>query len=282
MSRSTVNVLYTSLFTAGALLCLSILMFLLATLLWKGLGAVSFEFIFTPSRSFGAGGGIIYQIAGSLILVSAAALITLPIAVGTAVFKSEFLKPGRLQRICTILVYGLNGIPSIVFGIFGLIFFVNILNTGISWFAGSAILAIMILPTVVLSSYNSISSIPVIYRESAAALGLDRWQVIVRVVIPQGLHGAVTGLLLGLARAVGETAPIMFVATAFSGVQLPGSPFEPVVALPTHILELSQQALDPVALGNAWGASFVLICLVVFFSLSALYARIRLREVSYR
>jgi phosphate transport system permease protein len=176
----------------------------------------------------------------------------------------------------------LNGVPSVIFGIFGLVFFVNVLGTGISWFVGSIILAMMILPTVVLATYHSINSIPEIYRESALALGLNKWQVIAKVLLPQGIGGAITGLFLGLARAVGETAPIMFIATAFTGVEIPGSFFEPVTALPTHILALAQQAINEQALQNAWGASFVLICLVTVFSALGLWSRKKLKTVGLR
>jgi phosphate transport system permease protein len=112
------------------------------------------------------------------------------------------------------------------------------------------------------------------------ALGLSKWETITKVLLPQSFSGAVTGLLLGLARAIGETAPIMFIATAFSGVDLPSGIKEPVATLPTHILALAQQATNPQALQNAWGASFTLIMLVMFFSLSALYIRKRQLKLS--
>ncbi len=251
----------------------SVLVFLIFTLLWKGFQSVSLEFLTLPARNFGADGGILYQITGSVMLVFMAALLSFPIALGTAIYKSEYLKNDRLQRWSDILIYGLNGIPSVIFGIFGLILFVNLLNTGISWFVGSIILGIMILPTLVLTAYQSINSIPQHYRESGLTLGLSKWQVNTQILIPMGIHGAITGLLLGLARAIGETAPIMFIATAFSGAAIPGSLFEPVASLPTHILALTQQATDPVALQNAWGASLVLIVLVGLFSISALFFR---------
>jgi len=140
----------------------------------------------------------------------------------------------------------------------------------------------MILPTIVLSTYQSLNSIPRIYKENAQALGLNKWQVITSVLLPQGIGGAITGLLIGLARAAGETAPIMFIATAYSGVEVPGSFFEPVTALPTHILALAQQATNPQALQNAWGASVVLISLIMIFSISGLYTRIKLSSISKR
>jgi len=121
-------------------------------------------------------------------------------------------------------------------------------------------------------------TIPKIYHENAAALGLNKSQIIRLVTLPQSLHGVVTGTLIGLARAIGETAPIMFIATAFSGVSVPRSLVEPVSTLPTHILELAQQSTDPQALQNAWGASLILIVLVASFSLMALFARRRLKS----
>lgn len=263
-------------------MCCLILLFLFAVITWNGIRAIDFDFLFTASRDFGAAGGIFYQLIGSLLLIGFAALISFPLALGTAIFKSEVLRSARMQKLCTILVYGLNGVPSIIFGIFGLIFFVNVLHIGISWLVGSIILAMMILPTMVLATYQSMNSIPQIYRESARALGLDQSQVIVKVLLPQGIGGAITGLFLGLARAVGETAPILFIATAFSGVEIPRSFFEPVTALPTHILALAQQATHPQALQNAWGASFVLICWVMIFSILGLWGRMKLKKVSQR
>jgi phosphate transport system permease protein len=116
-------------------------------------------------------------------------------------------------------------------------------------------------------------SIPHSYRETARALGLNAWQIVTKVVLPQGIGGAITGLLMGLARAIGETAPIMFIATAFSGVTLPHALNIPVSSLPTHILALTKQAIQPQALSNAWGASLVLLTLVLIFNISALISR---------
>lgn len=263
-------------------LCGLLLAGLLAAITWKGMGAMNPEFLLTRARDFGSAGGIFYQLAGSLLLVVAAALLCFPVAVGTALFKSEYLRSKRLKHLSTLLVYGLNGVPSIIFGIFGLIFFVNVLDTGVSWFVGSVILAMMMLPTVVQAAYQAIESIPTMYRESARALGLSKWQIVVKVLLPQGLGGAITGLFLGLARAVGETAPIMFIATAFSGVDVPGSLFEPVTTLPTHLLALAQQATDPQALQNAWGTGLVLMGLVTCFSVLGLVSRTKLRRFSQR
>ncbi len=275
MSRAWKNRLFCSMMRLAVLLCAAVLVFLLSVIFWKGVQGMTPAFLLTPSRNFGTEGGVLYQLLGTLLLVATAALISFPIALGTAIFKSEFLRRPGVHRAFDLLIFSLNGVPSIIFGLFGLIFFVTVLGTGISWFVGALILAIMILPAIVLATYQAINAIPQIYRESALALGLNRWQVIRSVILPQGIHGAITGLLLGLARAAGETAPIMFIATAFSGVAIPRSLLEPVTALPTHILALAQQAHEAQALQNGWSASLVLLSLVLLLSASALYARVR-------
>jgi len=282
MNREIRTKLFYLLGLFSLLICGTILFFFLGTIFWRGIPAIHLGFLLTAARDFGAAGGILYQILGTLLLIIFAALFSFPLALGTAIFKSEYLKHRHLHKILKILIFGLNGIPSIIFGVFGLIFFVNILNMGISWLVGSIILGIMILPTIVLAAYQSINSIPGVYRETARALGLTRWQTVYRVLLPQGFGGAVTGLLLGLARAAGETAPIMFIATAFSGVDVPRSFLEPVAALPTHIMALAQQATNPDALQNAWGASLVLMSIVMVLSISALIGRVKFKTVYQR
>jgi len=261
---------------------MALLLGLIFTISFRGISAISLNFLFLPARDFGASGGIFYQIFGSVLMVTIAAVLTLPIALGTAIYSSEYMRSNRKKRVLELTLLSLNGIPSITYGIFGLILFVNVLGTGISWLVGSVILAIMMLPTVTLSTVQSMRSLPVTFRENGFALGFSRAEVIRFIVVPQGLQGLVTGLLLGLARAIGETAPIMFIATAFSGVTVPVSVVEPVSTLPTHILALAQQATNPAALKNAWGASFVLLSIVFLLSLSAFYARTRLKNLNQR
>jgi phosphate transport system permease protein len=273
MNRRFLNQLFTLLSSLAALFCLLVLCFLLAVIVSQGLPAISLEFILSPARNFGAEGGILYQLLGSLLLVVCAGIISLPIALGVAIYKSEYLQNSKAQQFSHLLLYALNAVPSVVFGIFGLIFFVNILHSSLSWLVGSIILSLMMLPTITLSCYQSMRSIPHSYRETARALGLNTWQIVTKVVLPQGIGGAITGLLMGLARVIGETAPIMFIATAFSGVTLPQALNTPVSSLPTHVLALTKQATQPQALSNAWGASLVLLTLVLIFSISALISR---------
>ncbi len=273
MNRRLINEVFTIFSSLAALFCLVVLCFLLTVIVSQGFPALSFKFIVSPAKNFGAEGGVLYQLLGSLLLVICAGVISLPIALGVAIYKSEYLQNSRLQLLSHLLLYALNAVPSVVFGIFGLIFFVNILHTGLSWFVGSIILALMILPTITLSCYQSMSSIPHSYRDTAYALGFNNWQTVIQVVLPQGIGGAITGLLMGLTRAIGETAPIMFIATAFSGVTIPQTLNTPVSSLPTHILALTKQATQPQALSNAWGASLVLLTLVLILSISALFSR---------
>lgn len=247
----------------------------------KGLPAINIEFLTTQSKNFGAEGGILYQLLGSIIIISGAGVVSLPIALGTAVYQYEYINPS-LKRISNLMIYALNGVPSIIFGLFGLVFFVYHLGLGISWVSGSLILGTMILPTIIVSIKESFDGLPIIYKESACALGLSKWQVIRSVLIPQSISGIITGLLLGLARAAGETAPIMFTATCFSGILLPHSFSEPVTTLPTHILYLAQEASNPDTLANAWGASFILIILICIISICSMIIRTRFRTIVTR
>lgn len=253
----------------GLFIAIAILLGLISFLLFKGFTQLSVNFLFTPAKNFGAAGGIWFQIVGSLIIIIFTAILTFPLALGTSLYIQVLLKHRKIQTMAHQVLLVLNGVPSIVFGLFGLIFFVHLLDTGVSWIIGSIILSIMILPMVIYSSIQSIQTINPSYLENASALGLNKWQIIKRVYIPNSLGGTLTGLCLGLARAIGETAPIMFIATAFSGVEIPHGPFEPVSTLPTHILALAQEAGNPKALANAWSAALVLIGLVFFINLLA-------------
>lgn len=251
----------------------SILIMILLIVLFKGLPAIDIDFLTTESRDFGSEGGVLYQTIGTLILVFGAAVLSLPFALGSALYQTEYLKSPTMKRISGLLIYSLNGVPTIIFGLFGYIFFGIFLGLGISWLTGTFILAIMILPTIMVSIKEAVEGIPHKYREEALSLGLTPWQLIKAVVIPQSLFGIITGLLLGLARAAGETAAIMFTATTFSGVLIPRSFLEPVTTLQTHILVLAQNATNPTALTNAWGAGLILILIVFVMVIGSMLIR---------
>jgi len=249
-----------------------LLVFILGTLLVKGLPAFHAGFLFEESRDFGLSGGIFYQAVGTLILMVTAVFWSLPVALGSVLFQTEYLS-GKFKTFLTQLTYILNATPTILFGLVGYLFFGVYL--GVSWVTGSLILAVMILPTLQVSIREAVEALPEKYREAGMALGLSRSSQIRRIILPQCFYGIVTGVLLGLARAAGETAAIMFTATTFSGIQLPQSFSDPVPTLQTHILVLAQEAANPQSLAQAWGAGLVLLGLVLMLTLTAWVFRTR-------
>ena len=223
-----------------------------------------------------------YQTAGTLILMTGAVVVSLPVALGAALFQTEYLKSQRLKKVFRNLIYSLNGMPTILFGLVGYMVFGVYLETGVSWLTGTLILAVMILPTLQVSFQQAVEALPEKYRDAGMALGLSPGAMIRAVIIPQSLFGIITGVLLGLARAAGETAAIMFTATTFSGISLPQTWTDPVPTLQTHILILAQEALNPEALANAWGAGGVLLSLAFILIAGALLCRSRMRMESER
>lgn len=259
-----------------------LLVFILATVLWKGLPALKISFLLEESRDFGKSGGILYQALGTLLLMAGAVVLCLPVALGSVLFQTEFLRSAAIKKFLRLLIYSLNGVPTIIFGLVGYVFFGLLLDTGVSWVTGTLILAVMILPTLHVSIQEAVETIPLAYREAGLALGLTPWQLIRSVIVPQSVYGIVTGTLLGLARAAGETAAIMFTATTFSGIRLPESWSDPVPTLQTHILILAQEAVSPQALTNAWGAGLVLLTIVFILIAATLLIRTRLPMESER
>ena len=252
-----------------------LLVFILGTLFVKGLPAFHAGFLFEESRDFGLSGGIFYQAVGTLILMTTAVLWSLPVALGSVLFQTEYLS-GKFKTFLTQLTYILNATPTILFGLVGYLFFGVYLDKGVSWVTGSLILAVMILPTLQVSFREAVEALPEKYREAGMALGLSRPSQIRRIILPQCFYGMVTGVLLGLARAAGETAAIMFTATTFSGIQLPQSFSDPVPTLQTHILVLAQEAANPESIAQAWGAGLVLLGLVFILTLTAWAFRTRM------
>jgi len=250
-----------------------VLILIVGVALWKGWPALSLSFFTQESRDFGSGGGIYYQAMGTILLMLGAVLVCLPVALGSVLFQTEFLHSEKIKKLFRLLIYSLNGVPTIIFGLVGYLFFGVFLKIGISWITGALILSVMILPTVQVAIQEAVDSIPEQYRETGSALGLTPWQQIRSIIIPQSIFGIVTGMLLGLARAAGETAAIMFTATVFSGILLPQTWSDPVTTLQTHILVLAQEAVNPQALTNAWGAGLALLMIVFGLITASLFLR---------
>jgi phosphate transport system permease protein len=260
-----------ALVVAATLIVLAILVIILQDIILNGLPALSWEFLTQPPRDLGRAGGIFPAIIGTLYLVMGAIAIALPLGVGAAIYLVEYTREGRITRLIRTGVDLLNGTPSIVFGLFGFAFIVLYLGVGVSMLAGQVTLALMVLPTVIRTTEESLKNIPQSLREGSLALGATRWQTISRVVLPPAVPGIVTGAILSIGRAAGETAPIMFTAVVFSSRFLPDSVFQPVMALPYHLFILATNV--PGASTNKYGTALVLLLLVVGFYSIAIVVR---------
>ncbi|HVS31165.1 MAG TPA: phosphate ABC transporter permease PstA [Thermoanaerobaculia bacterium] len=275
--------LFTLFAGAGAAVALLVIATVVGLVVFRGAGAISWRFFFEQSRAVGAEGGVLYHLAGTFILIATAGMIALPVAAGVGLYHQLYLRSDRGRRSLEALLHALNGIPSIVFGLFGLAFFVQLLGMRKSWLAGGILLAMMILPTVTVAFLEKLRAIPPASVEAAFGLGLRRNHIAWSLLLPQGAAGLVTGTLLGLARAAGETAPIMFTAVIFAGATVPrGIVDSPVLALPYHIFVLAQDSFDPAMTTNMWGSAIVLLMLVITLSLIALPLRLRIHEEARR
>jgi phosphate transport system permease protein len=267
---------------AGIVAAFTIFAFVIAPVVLRGARAVSWTFLTQHMTEAGAGGGIVYQLLGTLILIATAATCVLPLAIGLGITHQLYVSPRKARAIGSTL-HALNAVPSIVFGLFGLAVFVQSFGLRKSWLAGGLVLAMMILPTVSLAFIEKLRAVPRATLEAATGLGLRRAQIAWGILLPQGVSGLVTGTLLGLARAAGETAPIMFTAAVFSGATVPrGVVDSPVLALPYHIFVLAQDSLDPASTGKMWGSAVVLLSLVLLLSAIALPFRLKVHEEARR
>ena len=264
---------------ASAVVSAAVFVGIVAVILGRGLPAFDWSFVSEPTGQALGSGGVRYQLLGTLVLVVTTLVVVAPISLGWALAQTLFVTRQSSRRRLRRLLYALNGVPSILFGIFGLIVFVKYLDWGKSWLAGGIVLALMILPTVTVAWVERIEALPGKYLRTAAGLGLSRGQIAWSVVVPQTWGGGVSGALLGLARAAGETAPILFTAAVFSGATLPGGIREsPVLALPYHVFVLAQDSFDPAAGAHLWGAALVLLAFVMALGALALPLRLRAKE----
>jgi phosphate transport system permease protein len=250
-----------SILTALVMTVIFILGVILYDIISKGIPAISWQFLTQAPSDLGRAGGIFPAIVGTLYLVAGAILIALPIGIGAAIYLTEYTREGRLTSIIRTGVDLLNGTPSIVFGLFGLAFLVLFIGFGISLIAGQITLALMVLPTIIRTTEEALRSVPQTLREGSLALGATRWQTIRRVVMPPAIPGIITGTILSIGRAAGETAPILFTAAVFSKRFLPSSLFEPVMALPYHLFVLATNV--PGSATNKYGTALVLLLLVI-------------------
>ncbi len=239
-------------------------------ILFKGIPALDWVMLFGSSQNaaFGSVTTLWPQVSGSLLLMLGACMLAAPVAFGGALFYALAASP-RQQQALLGMMHLLVGIPPIVYGLCGLIVLVHMLHWGISLLTGMVILAVIILPMLLLNSVNAVARVPGGKTEAAQALGLSNGQVIRRVWLPAAWPALMTGLLLGMARALSETAPILFTATVFSGVAWPDSLLSPVTSLQTHIFYLAQEGANAQAVDIAWASAVILVALVTALSFSA-------------
>jgi phosphate transport system permease protein len=276
--KSIQRIIFTLLRIAASIngLALLVIIFFLVTNGWR---AINWTFLTQAPTDAMTKGGILPCIVGTLCLSIGAILFALPIGVASAIYLHEYAPPGRLVRVIRLGINNLAGVPSVVFGLFGLAFFVTWLKFGVSILAGALTLGVLSLPVIIGASEEALRAVPQTYREASLALGATKWQTIYKVVLPAALPGILTGAILGFSRAAGETAPIMFTAAVFFSPNLPTSIFDRVMALPYHIYVLATAGTEIEKTRHLqYGTALVLIVLVLGMNLIAIIYRSRLRR----
>ncbi|MCX5714873.1 MAG: phosphate ABC transporter permease PstA [Candidatus Omnitrophica bacterium] len=243
----------------------------------KGLPALSWQFIFDVPRQGMRAGGIFPAIIGTIYLVFGSILFALPIGLMAAIYLSEYAKDNFLTRMIKLAIVNLAGVPSVVYGLFGLALFVTFCKFGASILSGSLTLGIMILPLIITASREALESVPYAFREVSLSLGASKWQTIRHIVLPNAIPGILTGTILGLGRAAGETAPILFTVAAFYLPRLPKSIFDQAMALPYHLYVISTQVPN-VDEKIRYGTALVLLLLVLSMNLVAVVIRYHFRK----
>lgn len=253
--------------------------YIIFDIIWKGLPAINWEFLSTVPRKSGSEGGIFPAIIGTLYLVAGTIAIALPLGMSSAVYLSEYADRGRFNELVRLAIITLAGVPSIVYGLFGLGLFVLFFKLGASILAGSLTLACMILPTIIVASEEALHAVPQAYRDASLALGATKWETIRTNVLPYSLSGMITGAILGIGRAAGETAPILLTVAAFFLPKLPKSVFDQVMALPYHLYILATQHPEAEKVRPLqYGTALVLLGMVLGLSLMAIILRMHFRK----
>jgi len=250
---------------------------IIVIIIQKGLPAINWQFISDIPRQGMRAGGIYPAIVGTVYLVVGAIIFALPIGLLAAIYLSEYAKDNLLTRVIKLAIVNLAGVPSVVYGLFGLALFVIFFKFGASILSGALTLGIMILPIIITSSREALESVPYSFREVSFSLGASKWQTIRHIVLPNAIPGILTGTILGLGRAAGETAPILFTVAAFYLPQLPHSVFDQAMALPYHLYVISTQVPN-VDEKIRYGTALVLLVMVLFMNLVAIIIRYRFRK----
>ena len=260
-------------------LVLAVLLLFLYDIGRKGAGAISWEFLSQAPRKGMTQGGIFPAIFGTFLVTLITAILAVPLGMCAAIYLNEYARQGRLTRLIRLSIRNLSGVPSIVYGLFGVILFVNVMRFGTSVLSAGLTLGLMTLPWTITASEEALKTVPNSYREGALALGATKWQSIRTNVLPYAVPGMLTGTVLGLARAAGETAPILFTGAAFFLPYLPKSAGDQFMALPYHLYIMATQhhQIEQVR-PLAYGTALVLIVLVLGMNMTAVVIRYKLRR----
>jgi phosphate transport system permease protein len=241
-----------------------VLLFIVYFVLRKGLPEIDGAFLTEGPRDMGRAGGILPMIVGTLYVTAVGVVVATPLGLGTAIYLTEYTREGWLTRVVRFGAECLAGVPSIIFGLFGFVFFVIALGMGWSVLAGGLTLAFMILPTVIRTAEEAIKSVPAAYREVSYTLGASKWQTIVKVVLPSALPGIVTGIILGIGRSISETAAVIF--TAGSSLKMPSSLFDPARTMSVHFYLLAREGIS---FPKAYATAAVLVVAILAINVTA-------------
>ena len=260
ISRHHTQALAKGVIWIAAFFTLTVMFWILYQVLREGLPLLHPDFFFQSPRQMGRGGGIFSTIVGTIALTVVALVIATPLGVGTAIFLREYTRESRVSRVIRFGTDCLAGVPSIIFGLFGFVFFVIFLRMGWSILSGGLTLATMILPTIICTAEEAVKAVPYTYREVSFALGGTRWQTIRKMVLPNAIPGVLTGVLLGVGRSVGETAAVIL--TAGSSFITPDSLFSPIRTMAVHFYILAREGIS-MEMAYATGAALILFILAI-------------------
>ncbi len=270
MSKHTNQRIAFWIFRILGLIVVGILLWILGFIIWNGFGVINWEFLTEAPADGMTGGGIFPAIVGTCCLILGSMIVAFPIGVMSAIYTTEYAGNGRVVRFIRIMTDNLGGIPSIIFGLFGMSLFVNTFGWGDSILAGSFTLGLLVLPLVIRTTEEALKAIPDSFRTGSFALGATKLQTIRRVVLPMAFPNIVTGLILSIGRVSGETAPILFTVAAYFLPKLPTSIFDQVMALPYHLYVIATSGTDlEAARPIAYGTALVLIIIVLIMNILA-------------
>jgi len=278
ISRQTSQKIAFALLSLAALSVVIPTILVVAYIVVQGAGAINWEFLTAMPREGMREGGILPAVVGTVVLTFGTAIVAMPIGIGAAIYLAEYARDTLLTRLIRLAIINLAGIPSVVYGLFGMGLFVLFLHFGTSILAGSLTLGLLTLPVVISTAEGAILAVPQSFRVVSVSLGGTRWQTIRHQVLPHALPGIITGVILGLERAAGETAPILFTAAAFYLPRLPHSLLDQTMALPYHLYVISTQ-VPGMPVDVQFGTALVLLILVLGFNVIATLIRRHFRRL---